>query len=50
VKDEPDNGTQRYEARPYFLGDDDAEVDAFDQMLYRIDTDWRRHVENWRTS
>jgi hypothetical protein len=40
-----EDGTRRYH-----LAADDADVDAFDRMLYQIDTDWHRHVENWRAT
>jgi hypothetical protein len=49
MQDELDNGTRCYEARPYYLGADDAQVDAFDPMLDQIDPNWREHIENWRT-
>jgi hypothetical protein len=38
-----DDGTRRY-----YLDAEDADVDAFDTMLDRIDRDWHSHVTNWR--
>lgn len=38
-----DDGTRRY-----YLDAQDADVDAFDPMLDKIDRDWRHHLTNWR--
>ena len=38
-----DDGTRRY-----YLDAPDADVDAFDPMLDKIDPEWRYHVTNWR--
>ncbi len=38
-----DDGTRRY-----YLDSVDADVDAFDSMLFQIDTGWREHITNWR--
>jgi hypothetical protein len=38
-----DDGTRRY-----YLSANDADVDAFDPMLDKIDPGWRDHVTNWR--
>jgi hypothetical protein len=37
-------------ARRYYLGGGEADVDSFDLTLTQIDTNWREHVENWRSS
>ena len=38
-----DDGTRRYQ-----LDAKDAEVDAFDSMLDKIDPSWRHHLTDWR--
>ena len=38
-----DDGTRRYH-----LDVKDAEVDAFDSMLDKVDPDWSHHLTNWR--
>jgi hypothetical protein len=38
-----DDGTRRYH-----LNAPDADVDAFDPMLDKIDLAWRDHLTNWR--
>ena len=38
-----EDGTRRYH-----LDAKDAEVDAFDPMLDKIDPDWSHHLTNWR--
>ena len=38
-----DDGTRRYH-----LDAKDAEGDALDPMLDKIDPDWSHHIENWR--
>lgn len=38
-----DDGTRRYH-----LDAKDAEVDAFDSMLDKIDPSWRHHLTDWR--
>ena len=38
-----DDGTRRY-----YLSARDADVDAFDPMLDKIDPAWRDHLTNWR--
>ena len=38
-----DDGTRRY-----YLHAVDADVDAFDPVLDKIDRDWRSHVTIWR--
>ena len=38
-----DDGTRRY-----YLHAVDADVDALDPMLDKIDRDWRSHVTIWR--
>jgi hypothetical protein len=38
-----DDGTRRY-----YLDAPDADVDAFDPVLDEIDSDWRKHLTNWR--
>ena len=37
-----EDGTRRY-----YLDGNDADIDAFDPMLDRIDGEWRDHVTNW---
>jgi hypothetical protein len=38
-----DDGT-----RSYHLDAKDAEVDAFDSLLDKVDPYWSNHIENWR--
>ncbi len=38
-----DDGTRRYH-----LDAKDAEVDAFDSMLDKVDPNWSHHLTNWR--
>jgi hypothetical protein len=38
-----DDGTRRYN-----LSAEDADTDAFDPMLNKVDENWRDHIENWR--
>jgi hypothetical protein len=33
--------------RRYYLEARDADIDAFDRMLEKIEPDWRSHVNNW---
>lgn len=37
-----EDGTRRY-----YLRAEDADIDAFDPMLDKIDREWRQHVNNW---
>jgi hypothetical protein len=34
--------------RRYLVDTEDADVDAFDSMLDRIDSTWQAHLTNWR--
>ena len=38
-----DDGTRRYH-----LDAKDAEVDAFDSLLDKVDPDWSIHLTNWK--
>ena len=38
-----DDGTRRYH-----LDAKDAEVDAFDSLLDKVDPDWSNHLTNWK--
>ena len=38
-----DDGTRRYHPDAK-----DAEVDAFDSLLDKVDPDWSHHLTNWR--
>jgi hypothetical protein len=38
-----EDGTRHYQLK----GADDADLDAFDPMLDKIDRDWRSHVTNY---
>ena len=35
-------------SRRYYLSATDADVDALDPMLDKIDPNWRDHIEDWR--
>ena len=37
-----DDGTRRY-----YVQAKDADIDAFEPMLDKIDPNWRDHIENW---